>query len=176
MTKRNPGQPKSPRNFYPTPAKALVPCFARLVRLDGKTFSEPCVGEGHLARHLEKIDLKCVHVSDLAYGTDAFSLRRSDLNGADMVITNPPWDAEIMPPMIWHFVWMELPVWMLLDADWAHTLRAEAYMAYCTDIVSVGRLKWYPDSKHQSLDNAAWYRFRWSEKVEGTRFWTRNGV
>jgi len=45
------------------------------------------------------------------------------------------------------------------DADWAHTAQAAPYLAYCARIVSVGRVKWIPDSKMQGKDNAEWYLF-----------------
>ncbi len=174
MTKRNPGLPRAPRSFYPTPAKALVPTFVRLARQDGTLFSEPCVGDGDLARHLVAREFTCAQLSDIKYGIDAFSLRRIDLSGADMVITNPPWEVELAHPMIWHFVQMELPVWFLMDADWMHTVQAAPYMAYCTDVVSVGRLRWIPGSKHTGFDNAAWYRFHHRGNTRTARFWTRN--
>ena len=31
------------------------------------------------------------------------------------------------------------------------------YIAKCSKVVSVGRLKWFKDSKHASTDNFCWY-------------------
>ena len=51
------------------------------------------------------------------------------------------------------------PTWLLFDADWAHTKQARPYLKYCDKIVSVGRVKWIPDSKMTGKDNCAWYLF-----------------
>ena len=49
-------------DFYPTPAKAVLPLvpFLRGIR----TFAEPCAGEGDLVRHLESFGLRCVYAGD----------------------------------------------------------------------------------------------------------------
>lgn len=52
-----------------------------------------------------------------------------------------------------------LPTWLLFDADWAHTKQASEYLKYCSKIVSIGRVKWIPDSKMTGKDNCAWYLF-----------------
>ena len=51
------------------------------------------------------------------------------------------------------------PTWLLFDADWMHTKQSAPLMPYCRAIVSVGRLKWIPDSAMTGKDNAAWYLF-----------------
>jgi hypothetical protein len=61
--------------------------------------------------------------------------------------------------MILHFMLSSLPVWLLLEADWAHTQQARPFMARCSHVVAVGRLKWEVGSPHSGLDNNAWYRF-----------------
>jgi hypothetical protein len=52
------------------------------------------------------------------------------------------------------------PTWLLFDADWAHTKQAVPYLERCRKIVSVGRVKWIPDSKMTGKDNCAFYLFR----------------
>ncbi len=57
------------------------------------------------------------------------------------------------------------PCWLLFDADWAHTVQSYDpinIIGYCTDIVPVGRLKWFEreDGKNtKGKDNTCWYRF-----------------
>ena len=40
-----------------------------------------------------------------------------------------------------------------------HTKQSRDYLQFCRKIVSVGRVKWIPDSKHTGKDNCAWYLF-----------------
>ncbi len=76
----------------------------------------------------------------------------------DVIITNPPWTRSILHPMIEHFSAMR-PTWLLFDADWVHTKQAAPYLPYLRKIVSVGRVKWIPDSPHTGKDNCAWHLF-----------------
>lgn len=121
-----------------------------------ETFAEPCAGEGYLIRDLEAAGLRCVHRSDIREGIDALGLL--DLGDADAIITNPPWTRDILHAMIRHFQ-RQAPTWLLFDADWAHTGQSAPYIAQCSHIVPVGRLKWIEGSKSCGKDNVAWYRF-----------------
>lgn len=145
-----------PRDFYPTPFEAVIPLL-NCIHAPLK-FSEPCVGKYDLASHLIGQGLECVQASDIDTGTDALSLTLDDLNGADVIITNPPWDRKLLHPMIDHFRNMK-PTWLLFDADWMHTKQSADYIGYCKRIVSVGRVKWIPDSKMTGKDNCCWYLF-----------------
>ena len=89
----------------------------------------------------------------------------------DMFITNPAWDRKILHPLITHLSNLA-PIWLLFDADWMHTKQSKAYMHRCAKIVSVGRIKWIPDSKMTGKDNCAWYLFD-KNKWEETRFYGR---
>jgi hypothetical protein len=51
------------------------------------------------------------------------------------------------------------PTWLLLDADWMQTRQASPYLPACSDVVPIGRLKWFPESKFTGKDNYAWFRF-----------------
>src|SRR6476646_5332892 len=83
-------------DFYPTPAKAVLPLvpFLRGIR----TFAEPCAGQGDLVRHLESFGKRCVYAGDLATGQDALALTAADCNDADCGITNPPYKYPDDPP------------------------------------------------------------------------------
>jgi hypothetical protein len=73
-------------------------------------------------------------------------------------ITNPPHSREVMHRLITHLQRIA-PTWLLIDADWAHTRQAAPYMAACTHIAAIGRVKWIEGSKFTGKDNFAWYRF-----------------
>jgi len=77
---------------------------------------------------------------------------------ADMFITNPPWDRDILHPLITHLSDIA-PTWLLFDADWMHTKQSTPYMERCQKIVSVGRIKWITGSKMTGKDNCCWYLF-----------------
>lgn len=150
---------RNPRDFYRTPFAAVTPL---LPYLHGRTFAEPCAGDGYLINHLELLGMKCVHASDIEPqkldidAMDALNFTAPD--HADYIITNPPWDRKLLHPMIEHFR-KQRPTWLLFDADWMHTLQAAPYLPYCHVIVSVGRVKWIPDSKMTGKDNCCWYLF-----------------
>jgi len=50
------------------------------------------------------------------------------------------------------------------EANWMHTKQASPYLKFCSKIVSVGRVKWIPDSKTTGKDNCAWYLFKDNEQ------------
>ena len=153
---------RRPQDAYDTPAEAVLPLAPHLP----ETFTdwEPCAGSGELTGHLWDI-----------FGGDAFLVAASDIAprhpeidhadaltapdpGAGFIITNPPWTRSILHPMIERFSDM-CPTWLLFDADWMHTLQAAPYLPRLRKIVSVGRVKWIPDSPHTGKDNCAWYLF-----------------
>ncbi len=141
-------------DFYPTPSAAVVPLIPQLRGI--RSFVEPCAGDGALVRHLEDFGLRCVYAGDIRTGQDALAL--DHYGAADAIITNPPWSRDLMHRLIAHFENIR-PTWLLLDADWAHTKQAAPFLPHCSDIVSIGRVKWIEGSKYTGKDNAAWYRF-----------------
>lgn len=149
---------------YATPEAAVLPLLPHLIGV--KSFAEPCEGAGDLVRHLERAGLVCSLRSDIADGVDALTI--TDVCGADAIITNVPWRREILHRMILHFQRLA-PTWLLFDADWCHTKQSAPFLDQCSHIVSVGRLKWIPDSPYTGKDNACWYRFH-AQHVGGPRF------
>ena len=158
MGKRS-DMPKIDKDFYPTTdPKAIPEKFMRLVR--GKTFAEPCCGAGDLTDLLMDV-ATCKWESDIEYRgagkvKDAMSLTKEDLRQCDVIITNPPFTKSVLLPMIDHFMSLK-PTWLLLPADMMHNVYFKEYVDKCTQIVSVGRLKWFKDSPYSSTDNYAWY-------------------
>jgi hypothetical protein len=146
--------PRREADFYPTPRPAVLPL---LPFLDGiRRFAEPCAGAGDLVRVLEGTGLVCAYAGDISSGNDA--LARDSYGAIDAIITNPPHSREILHRLIAHFQGIA-PTWLLIDADWAHTCQAGPFLPACTDVVSIGRIKWIPGSKYTGKDNYAWYRF-----------------
>lgn len=156
------------RDFYPTPYEAVVPLLPFLPA--GTRFIEPCAGAGDLIHHLAMHGHECVGAFDVepkAPGIvvgDAFDVMAFD---ADYFITNPPWDRATLHPLITHLS-EQRPTWLLFDADWMHTKQSAELMRRCEKIVSVGRVKWIPDSKMTGKDNCCWYLF--DREATGTEF------
>jgi hypothetical protein len=148
------------RDWYPTPREAVVPLLPHLQV--GAAFAEPCAGDGSLVDTLEREGMTCVDALDIeprncwVYQQDALDWYCEP--HVDYIITNPPWDRSILHPMIQHFA-RQRPTWLLFDADWMHTKQSAPFMPLLRAVVSVGRVKWIPDSKMTGKDNCAWYHF-----------------
>ena len=148
-----------PRDFYPTPAEAVLPLLPHL--RPGTIFCEPCAGDGALVRHLEAAGHICGAAMDIEPqhpDIAIFDARNPFAVDADCHITNPPWDRSILHPIIENLS-RHKPTWLLFDADWMHTRQSSELMKLCRKIVSVGRVKWIPDSPFTGKDNCCWYLF-----------------
>lgn len=147
------------RDFYPTPPEAVSPL---LPYLKPRTrFIEPCAGAGDLINHLSAHGHICVAAWDLEpqrAGIERCDALEGIASGADCIITNTPWERDILHAMIVRFS-EQLPTWLLFDADWAHTIQAVPYLPRLRRIVAVGRVKWIPDSKFTGKDNCCWHLF-----------------
>lgn len=148
---------RKPRDFYPTPPEAVEPL---LPFLSPRTrFVEPCAGNGALVRELQKHGHRCEHALDIEPQHTSVSLGNALAFRTDLtVITNPPWDRKVLHPLISHFA-PQAPTWFLFDADWMHTKQSIPFMPLLSKVVSVGRVKWIPDSKMTGKDNCCWYLF-----------------
>ncbi len=147
------------RDFYPTPLKAVSPL---LPHLNGaQRFCEPCAGGGQLVDHLESAGLECLLSCDIEPQRSDI-VRQNALNiqvrGIDCFITNPPWDRKTLHPLTLHLS-DQHPTWLLFDADWMHTKQSAELITRCRKIVSVGRVKWIPDTTMTGKDNCCWYLF-----------------
>lgn len=162
-----------PRDFYPTPFEAVEPLLAHLP--EKVWFSEPCAGAGDLVGHLSSVGHVCDQALDIAPQVSGIwtgdALKWRPCSPCDMIITNPPWDRKILHPMIEHFSALR-PTWLLFDADWMHTKQSAPFMPWLHKVVSVGRVKWIPDSKMTGKDNCAWYLFDQSKTAQ-TQFFGR---
>jgi len=165
---------RHPRDLYPTPLKAALPLLS-FIR--GKTFCEPCAAQGRLIRHLS-LAAECVAAYDIhplrktVNALDASQLTEQHLNGADMIITNPPWHHSLLYPMLDRFIELR-PTWLLLSAALVNNERfGDRYMPYCSDVQTVGRVSWMNNGKG-GYDDAAWYRFDRSWNYAYYRGWKR---
>lgn len=161
MSKRAPQFERHARDHYPTPEEAVW--MLRPFLDKSMTFYEPCAADGNLAIAIRQIiGCRCTGMSDiepLHYAVvrrDALTLR--EVEDADVIVTNPPWERELMHQLIDHLRWLA-PTWLLIDSDWLFTKQAAEYIADITDVVPIGRLKWIAGSKSKGKDNACWLRF-----------------
>ena len=157
-----------PMNFYATPDAAVRPLLPHLPK--GTIYCEPCAGEGHLIGSLLTLGgHHCIAAYDAQIGPwkkiDAAWLMEEDLCGADMIITNPPWDRPVLHQIIERCSALR-PTWLLFDSDWMFTKQARQYLPYCHKIVTVGRVKWFGNIAGK--DNCAWYLF--DSPTNETRF------
>lgn len=148
---------RRPQDAYDTPPEAVAPLLKHIP--DTFSYTEPCAGNGSLVDAMPFG--RCDWAGDIAPRRDDIeavdALETTDFT-ADYIITNPPWTRSILHPMIEHFSDMR-PTWLLFDADWMHTKQAAPYLWRLRKIVSVGRVKWIPDSPHTGKDNCCWYLF-----------------
>lgn len=149
------------RDYYPTPKEAVLPLFAHLN--PNTKFIEPCAGDLALVKILEEQGHECALASDIepqapnVLKQDALSSTFKP-NPNEIIITNPPWDRKVLHPMIVAFSDVA-PTWLLFDADWMHTKQSKEYLPRLRKIISVGRVKWIPESNGAGKDNSAWYLF-----------------
>ena len=166
--------PRNKMDLYSTPVEAVHPLTRHLS--PGIKYCEPCAGEGALIRHLGAAGHKCVSAFDAAMGPfprhDASFLIDSDLNDAEAIITNPPWDRPPLHQIIERCSVLR-PTWLLFDADWMHTKQASPYLEVCHAIVSIGRVRWIADSDMTGKDNCCWYLFDARLPAKETRFFGR---
>jgi hypothetical protein len=148
-----------PRDFYPTPREAVLPLVPHLA--PWTRYIEPCAGDGALIRHLDEYGIRCAVAYDIEpRGPNMHVADARELKIAcdRTVITNPPWDRKVLHPIIANLS-AQVPTWLLFDADWMHTRQSAPFLPLLRKVVSVGRVKWIPDSPFTGKDNCCWYLF-----------------
>lgn len=177
-------KPRQSRDWYGTKdiaaATALLP---HVWRDSGPLrYIEPCAGDGSLIdlMHLAGLPVVCVAAYDIAPQRADITQRNclflSDLDcaGVDEFITNPPYQWDMLQPIL-ECLPRLLPTWLLLPADMMHNKRMSPYMDICSDVQSIGRLWWFENEKGKRIkgvDNFCWYKF--NHKHEGfTKFHAR---
>jgi len=150
-----------PKDFWGTvDPDAIPPKFVDMVR--GRTYAEVCYGNGDLEDLLMEV-ATCKWRSDVRETVgcskvlDALDITKQDLQGIDMIVTNPPYDWKLLQPLLDHLPTLK-PTWLLLPADMMHNKRMGPYMKNCAWVLSIGRLYWM-ENKVKGVDNFAWYGF-----------------
>lgn len=156
---------RKPKNLYPTIDPKAADKLAPFVR---GTFIEPCAGDGSLIRLLAPHGLVCTFACDIepmAEGIEQLDVLffGNTLPPCEQILSNPPWSRPELHAMIEKFR-NHAPTWLLFDANWMFSEQAKPYLAYCSRIVSVGRLYWEPN-KVKGMMDACWYEFG-KEKTE----------
>jgi hypothetical protein len=94
---------------------------------------------------------------------DALILVRTDLRGADLIITNPPHAHDLLIPLIVHFRSL-VPAWLLIPLDRLVVGYMQEPLCHASIIVPAKRLR-LAGTKHQGHDNYVWARFERTEHV-----------
>ena len=163
---------KIPKDFYrTTDPSAVVPLLPFIRDL---TYAEPFYGDGDLEYLLSSIGAaSCNWRSDIRETVKgskvmpATDLTEEDLGHVDCIISNPPFTKGILLPCIDHLISLK-PTWLLLPADYMHNRYFGSYMSICDKVVSVGRVKWFKDSKSCSTDNFVWFHWKDNRPSETT--------
>ena len=137
-----------------------------------QTFAEPCCGDGDLVRHLESFGLACVYAGDIQHRPGCACARRLRRVRRDHY-------QSALSRDVMH---------RLIDALPAHradvaaagrgleqTRQAAPFLPHCSDIVTIGRVKWIEGSKHTGKDNFPWYRFDSRHKAGPVFHWRDQG-
>ena len=141
------------RDAYDTPAEAVAPLLKRLA--PRTRFIEPCAGNGRLIEHLVRAGHVLVGQYDLP---DDARAKRYGVEDGVVFVTNSPWSRSSTASDHRQSL-RPGAAWLLIDADWVHTLQSISYQPRLRTIVSIGRVRWIPDLPFDGKDNCAWHLF-----------------
>jgi hypothetical protein len=151
---------RNARDVYDTPEAAVLPLLPHLMPCT--RFIEPAAGAGALLTRVGHVPTAAYDIeprSNFVQRKNMLGITREDLNGASCCITNPPWSRVLLHALILHLRTLDIPAWLLVDANWMFTRQAIPYLKYCRTIATVGRVKWIPGTKMTGKDDAAWFLF-----------------
>lgn len=182
MSKRNQSFERVSRDYYPTiDPKAIPPNLLKHIR--GKTYAEPFYGEGDMEDLLMDV-ATCKWRSDIRETVgcssvrDALTLTSSDLEGCDLVVSNPPYQKDVLLPLLDHLVSLK-PTWLLLPSDLMFNGYMAPYMKQCERVVGVGRLFWFENTwvalepfDHDELDKKWDKQIEWYDFTKGVKYYT----
>jgi hypothetical protein len=174
MSQRDSGYVRKERDFYETPlwvTTALIPHLRPTLRV-----WEPAAGSGKMVDALGAAGLE-VEGSDIADGTD-FLLQRTAKNGADAIITNPPYAQA--KEFIEHALRLTEParglLAILLRTDYDHA-RSRTHLfsncpAFAKKLVLTKRIVWFDGPNAAPSFNHAWFIWDWRHRGPPTLAWT----
>jgi hypothetical protein len=154
------------RDSYDTPISAVAPLLPWLT--PQTRYIEPCAGAGRLIEHLSLAGHVLISAHDLP--DDARSNHYNVPAGA-VFVTNPPfWGrSHDLHPIVVNLS-DQAPTWLLMPADWLHNVSSAPLMPRLRMIVSIGRVRWIPDSEFTGKDNCIWALFGPPSSRAATRF------
>lgn len=176
------------KDKYYTPVKAVVPLIPHLPEYG--SFAEPCCGNGSLIKHIGSLTdgaMTCYYAGDISpdqdtilvsgitlptVTRDALTLTYGDIRGCDLIITNSPFQWDMLQPMLEMFPTLK-PTWLLLPFGYSANKRMAPYMKICRKLQPIGRVKWIEDSKQSSTDDFGWFLFD-SDFTGTTKLYPRN--
>lgn len=141
-----------------------------------KEYVEPFAGAGDLVSQFPELAWKIIidiaPKSNHIAKQDAFYYTWYEPN--EIILTNPPWTRAIFHHAIEHFTPKVQYCWWLMDANWQFTKQAIPYIKeYVTDIVTIGRLRWIPDTTMSGKDDCVWIRTSTDKSEKFVRFYGR---
>ena len=140
---------------------------------EDRWFVDPCAGTGELLGHLADLGFFGVGLVIAPRGP---GIRQADalfdVLPAGTRITHPVWDRKILHPLI-ETLSDGGKTWMLIDADWMHTRQAKPLLPRLRKVVSIGRVKWIPNSPTTGKENVCWYCFT-KPSLEPAQFYGRD--
>lgn len=183
----NPADIDKINGFHPTVAEC-IPSLVPFIR-DYETYIEPCAGAGHLIDHLENAlpQIICVGACDInpkkhwitksdcfdyVNNFDKVNYESCCFDDVDAIITNPPYSrhhTKLYHRMIAEFSRLK-PTWLLLPGRFAFNVTFAPFMAYCHDVVTIGRVTWYPETKEKETSDVAWFHFDQNREFTSTKF------
>lgn len=179
----------NPRDIWDTPPEAMPSLLRHLPRKIG--FYEPCAGAGALVRHLLEAEHYCLSASDIEprnsivlkrEAIEAINdLKYPDFNESysEFIITNPPFSRESMGFLreLIKTCAHKRQSWFLLPFAFAANVQnANLMRNYCCKVVTIGRLKWVPDTPHKEGRDMAWFLFSYFSPKLPIEFIPYSGV
>ncbi len=184
---------RKPGDFYPTPRPIVLKLLHHLHGV--KTFAEPMCGDGAIIQTLQGTGRECVFACDLepkgdwnkpAHVWDVMDTTRKHFKDANAIISNPPWTSvqgkrdmncdlegagSPTKNIIIHLLNVyDGPIWMLMQAGFAHNKYFVDLAPWCSDIQGVGRVTWFDEYFNKKTnkmekgsaakEDTAWYCFR----------------
>lgn len=164
MSKRQRGKFKqNAQEWYATPERAIPPLLQLLP--PNTPFVEPCAGDGALASAVEAHGHSCVWAFDLTPKMAANGSVCEKRNAFDVdeyfgfsLITNPPFSKA--KDLLKHWLTVSAgPVFLLHPHDWLCNLDWQWAMRHARAVAPICRVKWIPESRHQSAENFVWAEY-----------------
>ena len=142
MSKRKDGRFKrNERDFYPTPAKAVMPLLPHLK--PGTRFIEPCAGEGHLVGHLKRVGHVLVGASICPSTRDRRAMTsRTPISSSPIRRTAARPATKISCLRFLVNLSNQAPLWALVDGDWLFTRASAPFMPRLVTVIAIGRVRW----------------------------------